>query len=115
MTRVEFSWKNLDFIATGEYTAGDPGRYSGPPEKCYPAEASEFDIQSLNCGGCDALFLLDSTFAEEIHSHVVEAYEADLAHDDEPSDMTDVEADADTLRSAGYGTDEDYGLFDDHS
>jgi hypothetical protein len=36
--------------------------------------------------------------------------------DDEPDDgMTDVEADADTLRSAGYGTDEDYGLFDDHS
>jgi hypothetical protein len=25
--------------------------------------------------------------------------------------MTDVEADADTLASAGYGTDEDYGVF----
>lgn len=34
--------------------------------------------------------------------------------DDEPSDnMTDVEADADTLASAGYGTDEDYGFFGD--
>jgi len=30
---------------------------------------------------------------------------------DEPGDMTDVEADADTLASAGYGTDEDYGYF----
>lgn len=31
---------------------------------------------------------------------------------DEPSDgMTDVEADADTLRSAGMGTDEDYGYY----
>jgi len=31
---------------------------------------------------------------------------------DEPEDnMTDVEADADTLRSAGYGTDEDYGFY----
>ena len=29
--------------------------------------------------------------------------------DDEPAGMTDVEADADTLASAGYGTDEDYG------
>jgi hypothetical protein len=28
---------------------------------------------------------------------------------DEPYEMTDVEADADTLASAGYGTDEDYG------
>ena len=30
---------------------------------------------------------------------------------DEPADMSDVEADADTLASAGYGTDEDYGYF----
>ena len=31
---------------------------------------------------------------------------------DEPDDgMTDVEADADTLASAGMGTDEDYGVF----
>ena len=27
--------------------------------------------------------------------------------------MTDVEADADTLRNAGWGTDEDYGFFGD--
>jgi hypothetical protein len=27
--------------------------------------------------------------------------------------MTDAEADADVLRSAGWGTDEDYGIFDD--
>lgn len=33
---------------------------------------------------------------------------------DEPLGMTDVEADADTLASAGYGTDEDYGGCDDH-
>jgi hypothetical protein len=32
--------------------------------------------------------------------------------DDEPGDgMTDAEADADTLKSAGWGTDEDYGYF----
>jgi hypothetical protein len=44
--------------------------------------------------------------------------EADLDHmeqmDNEPEDsMTDVEADADTLASAGMGTDEDYGFFGD--
>lgn len=32
---------------------------------------------------------------------------------DEPRDMTDVEADADTLASAGWGTDEDYGYYGD--
>lgn len=33
--------------------------------------------------------------------------------DDEPSDgfLTDAEADADVLASAGYGTDEDYGYY----
>ena len=31
--------------------------------------------------------------------------------DDEPYEMSDVEADADTLSSAGWGTDEDYGSF----
>lgn len=31
----------------------------------------------------------------------------------EPYEMTDTEADADTLRSAGYGTDEDYGYYGD--
>lgn len=31
--------------------------------------------------------------------------------DDEPVGMTDVEADADTLASAGWGTDEDYGYY----
>ena len=30
---------------------------------------------------------------------------------DEDWDMTDVEADADTLASAGWGTDEDYGYY----
>jgi hypothetical protein len=31
--------------------------------------------------------------------------------DDEPYEMSDVEADANTLASAGYGTDEDYGHY----
>jgi hypothetical protein len=35
-----------------------------------------------------------------------------IAPDEEPEGMTDVEADADTLASAGYGTDEDYGLYE---
>lgn len=33
-------------------------------------------------------------------------------YDDEGYEMDDVEADADTLASAGWGTDEDYGDFD---
>lgn len=29
------------------YTPAIDGRYSGPPEDCYPSEPEEFDIQSL--------------------------------------------------------------------
>ena len=32
-------------------------------------------------------------------------------YDQDDWDMTDVEADADTLASAGWGTDEDYGYY----
>lgn len=35
------------------------------------------------------------------------------AIEDYEDDMTDMEADADTLRSCGWGTDEDYGYFGD--
>ena len=42
-------------------------------------------------------------------------YNAEMAdYDHEPDDfMSDAEADADALRMAGMGTDEDYGLFGD--
>jgi hypothetical protein len=29
------------------YTPGDPGRYTGPWENCYPAEPAEVEIQSI--------------------------------------------------------------------
>lgn len=45
----------------------------------------------------------DSMFEQE--------YDDSYDYDDEPQDMTDVEADADTLASAGWGTDEDYGYY----
>lgn len=30
-----------------DYTPGDPGRLSGPPEKCYPPEDEELDITAV--------------------------------------------------------------------
>lgn len=49
-------------------------------------------------------------------SHAYASYLEDGAYvckqcSDHEDGMTDVEADADTLASAGYGTDEDYGYF----
>ena len=34
---------DLDFEVVGAYYAGDPGRVSGPPERCYPPEPSMFE------------------------------------------------------------------------
>lgn len=41
-------------------------------------------------------------------------YEQSMADEEYEDDMTDAEADADTLRSAGMGTDEDYGHYGDN-
>jgi hypothetical protein len=48
----EIDFTGLDGI---DYTAGmvvtspgDPGRYYGPPEKCYPAEDPEFEIITVS-------------------------------------------------------------------
>ena len=35
----------------------------------------------------------------------------EIEEDEHEDNMTDVEADADTLASAGWGTDEDYGYY----
>jgi hypothetical protein len=56
--------------------------------------------------------MLDEWYAaqddQDFGDHAEEMYDPD-----EPFGMTDVEADADTLASAGWGTDEDYGYFGD--
>ena len=44
---------------------------------------------------------------------VYDSHDEGNAPFDREDGMTDVEADADTLASAGYGTDEDYGYFGD--
>lgn len=49
---------------------------------------------------------------EYLNDQVIWADYSDYAEDmwsDDDYDMTDVEADADTLRNVGWGTDEDYG------
>ena len=54
--------------------------------------------------GCNDLVTLEETLEE-----LIDTLEDYLDSDEEIGDgMTDVEADADVLRSAGYGTDEDY-------
>lgn len=52
---------------------------------------------------------------ERLYNESVDALLEDEFDDDYESDpfLTDAEADADVLASAGWGTDEDYGCFED--
>ena len=82
---------------------------------------SEYDM--LICVYCDRDLPGDATWCGLCHEYkglmTVEAWEKYTGEswfgDDEDHtegfQMSDVEADADTLASAGWGTDEDYGFF----
>jgi hypothetical protein len=116
--KMLFEWEGLMLYATYTYTPGDPGRCSGPPEKCYPPEGAEVEINKLTYNDQDVMFLWQSDLGEDIADTLVELIEENLYddRDEGPEDhfRDDVEADADTLRSAGMGTDEDYGDFGDN-
>lgn len=69
---ITFTAIGLTFGADVNYTPGDPGRTYGPPEYCYPAEPDELEFISLTCEGKDAMFLLNSTCADEIEQAACE-------------------------------------------
>ena len=66
----EINVLGLDLKATGIYYPGDPGRVSGPPEKCYPPEAAEAEVETLiyqdEKENYSMMPLLDSDIGEEI-------------------------------------------------
>lgn len=65
-----------------------PGRYSGPPEHCYPDEPAELDITSINwdspLGMVDILPLLSQDEFEIIHDELFEIICDEHAEVDEP-------------------------------
>lgn len=61
-------------------------------DTCYDPRAKDWALE------------LDEILEELVNTDAIEADQ-----DIDPPEMSDVEADADTLRSAGMGTDEDYG------
>jgi hypothetical protein len=91
--KVTFTAIGLSFEGEVNFTAGDPGRYSGPPENCHPAEPDEAEFESLTVDGNDAMFLLDSTMAGDIESAACEAAraaeeaEAEAARADDHDDI----------------------------
>ena len=74
------------------------------------------------CVSCDAKDIKATSFTDDLSrkeyaiSGLCQSCQDDVfgVSDDEPEDpYTDAEADADTLASAGWGTDEDYGYSGD--
>ena len=83
-------------------------------------QTREEAITEGNCVSCDTTGIVATSFRDDISrkefaiSGLCQSCQDDVfgVCDDEPEDpYTDAEADADTLASAGYGTDEDYGIF----
>lgn len=116
-TSFSIEWHGHTLEGTANYYPGDPGRTSGPPEKCYPPEPDELEINTLTRNGQDVSFLLDFEPALECISDLVLATIVPDEDGPEPEDEPwedPVQADADVLRSAGMGTDEDYGYYGDN-
>ncbi len=63
----------------------------------------------------DMMDFLSEDVEEQFDDDDMSEYDDGVNQYDEPFDgfRDDVDADADVLRSAGWGTDEDYGYFDD--
>jgi hypothetical protein len=63
---VTFTHIGLTFKAECDFYPLVRGRFSGPPEDCYPDEGGEAEITELECDGTDALFLLGSDLADDL-------------------------------------------------
>lgn len=86
-TSFSISWRGLSLAGTATFYAGREGRTSGPPEKCYPSEPDEVDVDTLTCEGTDAKFLLDSSFNEELEEAILESFNVEPDYPEyEPED-----------------------------
>jgi hypothetical protein len=88
MKKLAFAveWHRLYLEGTAFFYPGDPGRLSGPPEKCYPPEGAEVEILRLTADGCPAMFLMDSNLSDDIEAVVCEHLLDILGEEDESSE-----------------------------
>ena len=63
-TDEQFEMHGVTVLCSGTYYPGSPGRYSGPPEDCYPAEPDELEIESVTVGGVDIIALVSDAFLD---------------------------------------------------
>jgi hypothetical protein len=62
---------------SGTYIPGDPGRLSGPPEKCWPPEPDEVEIERIEHAGEDIGDACSVTFWDLCAEEVLRAMKDD--------------------------------------
>ena len=79
--KVTFTHIGLTFTAECDYEPLVRGRFSGPPELCYPDEGGAATITALSCNWKDASFLLGSDICEALDEAAYEACVEQVASD----------------------------------
>ena len=104
----------------------EPTNKSNPINSMLSSIFGQDRVQTITegyCMTCEKTGIIATSFRDDISrkeyaiSGMCQSCQDDIfgvgEPDDEPEDSyTDAEADADTLASAGWGTDEDYGIID---
>lgn len=72
------------------YHPGTPGRYSGPPEYCYPAEPGEIEIVSARVRGTGERVELTDGEIAEVEGEAERYYSERVFDDYEPDDDKDI-------------------------
>lgn len=81
----------VEFVMTYEYTPFRPGRFSGPPEDCYPDEPEELEIESIENTSSilpdgNLMNILEDDFIELLKDRLLDAIHDDFG-DIDPSDI----------------------------
>ena len=71
-TIFTFIGEDTEVIVTCTYYPGDPGQTSGPPERCWPPEAPELEIEKVMLGPFDIPQYLSEADMEELCDRLME-------------------------------------------
>lgn len=80
---IEVAEVEIDVEVEYAYHKGDPGRYSGPPENCYPSEPAYVEIIAVMHNGVDIADTLSEQLTASIEEQITAAVEAQQAYDED--------------------------------
>lgn len=100
---VERGEEEVELTLVGQFSPGDPGKVSGPPENCWPPEPAEAEVEQVLKDGKP----WDGKLTEEEEDAAVEALlkAGDDSFDDGP--------DPDDFYDSRFDRDDDFDPFDD--